>query len=406
MSETGVTGANKAKVYKLKMEGNKRAGKVIKLLNQKDRLITTILLGNNAVNICASALATSFFIGIYGHSAETIFYVTIVMTALVLIFAEILPKVYALKNSEKVALFTSPIIYFLLKLFFPLIYIAEKIVGFFMQLFRLEKDGLQGLANSVDIIRGAIEYHHEEGNVHKDDKDMLGSILDLEHTDVADIMQHRKDIETIDISLSPQEVINKLLNSQYSRIPVFSGTPENITGILYTKTVMRALMQDAKGNPDNLDINQLLVEPWFVPESTTLKEQLVAFKEKHQHFALVVDEYGSLEGLITLEDILEEIVGNIEDEYDIEYHLIQDNFDGSYIIDGAMPLRDLNRQMAWDLPLEGATTIAGLIIQESQTIPSKGQIFNFYGFRFEILRRKGNQISKVKITRDEQQEEE
>lgn len=399
LSETGITGANRGKIYKRKLEGSKRAGKVISVLERKDRLITTILLGNTAVNIGASALATAFLINEFGDAPEIIFYATVIMTMLILIFSEVLPKVYALKNSEKVALFSAPFISLLVKIFYPITFIVEIIVKFFLRIFGLEKHGIEGIVRGLDALRGAIELYHEEGQVVKEDKDMLGGVIDLDQTEINEIMQHRKDMEAIDINEGSQQILQLVLKSKYSRIPVYSGSPENIIGILHSKTLMSELVEKAGGDVVKLDIKSLLVEPWFVPDSTTLKEQLVAFREKRQHFALVVDEYGSLMGMITLEDILEEIVGNIDDEYDTDYNLIEDNGDGSFTIDGTIPVRDLNREMNWNLPIDIANTIAGLIITKAEMIPLKGQTFNFYGFRFEILKKKRNQIFKVKVSK-------
>lgn len=399
LSETGITGASRSKIHQLKMEGNKRANKVAGLLEVKDRLITTILLGNNALNTAASALATAFCISVFGSSPEVLFYITVVMTLAILIFAEVLPKVFAIKNPEMVALFAAPIISFFVKVFYPIVFIVEIIVGFFLRIFGLENKGMKGVVRGLDALRGALELYHEEGEVIKEDKDMLGSILDLDNTEISEVMQHRKDMEAIDVEMPIGDIVTEVLKSQYSRMPVYSESSDNIIGILHARTLLQNITEIGTSEIDKINIKSLLVEPWFVPESTTLKEQLIAFREKKQHFALVVDEYGSLLGMITLEDILEEIVGNIQDEYDIDYHLIEDNFDGSFNIDGMIPVRDLNREMHWNLPTGIANTVAGLIIAETQMIPAKGQIFSFYGFRFEVLKKKRNQITRIKISK-------
>jgi Mg2+/Co2+ transporter CorB len=397
-SETALTASSRAKIHKLKSEGDKRASRVAKLLKNKDRLISTILLGNNLVNIAASALATALAIEFFGD--EGIIYVTIILTLVVLIFAEVLPKTYAFNNAEKVALFVSAIFSLIIKILTPITFVVEGIVKFFIKLFRLDSsEGVANVMHGTEALKGAIELHHEEGDVIKDDKDMLGSILELSNTEVYHSMKHRKDMETIDLSLSSEEIFNKVVASSYTRIPVYDGDQDNIVGILHGKDLMRAFYNDAKGDATKLNIRDVIKEPWFVPDSTKLKDQLLAFKEKHNHFALVVDEYGSLQGLITLEDILEEIVGNIEDEYDIDFHVIEENIDGSYVIDASIPIRDLNREMDWDLPYDDANTIAGLIINTAEIIPQKGQIFNFHGFRFEIIQRKNNQITKVRINK-------
>jgi Mg2+/Co2+ transporter CorB len=399
LAETGITAASRGKIYKLKLEGSKRASQAISLLDRKDRLITTILLSNTAVNMAASALVTAFLIATFGDSPEVILYATVIMTLSILIFSEVLPKVFALKNPEKVALWTAPSIFLCMFVLYPIAYTVEKIVDIMLRVCGIEKHGMEGVVHGLDALRGALELYHEEGDVVKDDKDMLGSILDLDNTEVSSIMQHRKDMETLDIANNPAEILKEVLKSNYSRMPVYSESPENIIGILHAKMLLRKLAENDAGDISQVDIKSLLSEPWFVPDSTSLKEQLIAFREKKQHFALVVDEYGSLMGMITLEDILEEIVGNIDDEYDIDYNLIEDAGEGAFIIDGTIPVRDLNREMHWKLPTDIATTVAGLIISETEMIPLKGQVFNFHGFRFEILKKKRNQITKIKISK-------
>lgn len=396
-SETGLTSASRAKIHKLKMEGDKKAERMMKLLENKDKLITTILLGNTFVNIAASALVTKITLVSFGESEEALYIATIILTIIILVFAEVLPKTYSFKNSEKVALTVSPIFMVLVKILTPITYIVSIFVRFFARLLKLDKTDFSAMVNGLDVIRGAIEMHHEQGEVIKEDRDMLGGILDLEHIEVEEVMRHRKDMETIDINLDKKDFVERILNSPYSRIPVYEDNPDNIIGVIHAKALMRAINVKLKGDIEKLNIKQIMKEAWFVPDVTTLKDQLIAFREKQNHFALVVDEYGSLLGLITLEDILEEIVGNIEDETDIQYHTIEEKRDGKFTVQGSIPIRDLNREMNWNLPTDEANTIAGLIIHEAQMIPNVGQIFNFYGFRFKIRKKKKNQILKIEI---------
>jgi Mg2+/Co2+ transporter CorB len=395
-SETGLTGTDRAKIHKLKLEGDKKAQRVSKLLDDKDKLITTILLGNNLVNIAATSLATSLAISYYGD--EGVFLVTAILTLVVLIFAEVLPKTYAIKNSEKVALLVATPFILITKILTPFTWFVDTLVKFFTKIFGMKNDeAMEDIMHGTDALKGAIEMHHEEGSVIKDDRDMLGSILELSETEVHEVMKHRKDMETIDISMSNEEIVNMVLKSQYTRIALYENNQDNIIGTIHTKTLMRTLNIECGGDYSKLDVRAIMTDPWFVPATTSLKEQLINFKEKHSHFALVVDEYGSLLGLITLEDILEEIVGNIEDEYDIEYHLIEEKTDGSFIVDGSIPIRDLNREMDWNLPSDDANTIAGLLINDAEIIPSEGQAFNFYDMRIEVLEKENNQIKKLKI---------
>jgi Mg2+/Co2+ transporter CorB len=394
-SETALTGSSEAKIHKLKTEGSKRAEKVTRLIKDKN-LISSIMIANNAVNISASAIATALTIEHFGESS--LVYISIIMTFVIIIFGEILPKTYAFENPEKVSLAVAPIFIWIVKILKPINYFIGKIVNVLLLPLRLSKG--KGLTDfdAKEVIKGAIDFHHEEGEVVTEDKNMLGSILDLETTTVSEIMHHRKDMEIVSLSRTTDEIISKVLASAHTRIPVYKNTAENIVGILHSKTLARALY--AEGNDSSkVEIEKIITEPWFVPETTTLKDQLVNFRQKRNHFAIVVDEYGAIIGFITLEDLLEEIVGNIEDEHDVSQYNIEVTEDGSFIVDGAIPIRDINREMNLDLPNDEATTIAGLIILETELIPEVGQIFSIHGFRFEILKKKRNQITRVKISK-------
>jgi len=248
-----------------------------------------------------------------------------------------------------------------------------------------------------DELRVAIDQHHREGGVVKIDRDMLGGILDLKELEVSDIMVHRKNITMIDASLSNAEIIAQALASPYTRIPLWRDEPENIIGVLHAKDLLRALF-GANWQVPKVNILEIANSPWFVPDTTSLQDQLNAFLRRKVHFALVIDEYGALQGLITLEDILEEIVGEISDEHDVKRSGIRKQADGSVIVAGSLPIRDINRALEWNLPDDEATTIAGLVIHEARTIPNVGQTFTFYDFRFEVLRRNRNQVAVLRIT--------
>jgi magnesium and cobalt exporter, CNNM family len=393
-SETALTAASKAKLHKLEKNGATRAGLVTQLITDPERLIGAILLGNNLVNIAASVLTTTIFLALVGP--EGVFYATILMTALVVIFAEVLPKTYAIKDSERVAMRVAGTIRVVVYLFAPIVitvqWVVEKTLGI------ITSGGHEDdVLSPEEELRGTIDLQHSEGSVEKEHRDMLGGILDLTDLDVLEVMVHRKNIGMIDAGLPIGEVISQALASPHTRIPLFQEDPENIVGVLHAKDLLRALY-DKDGKSKDISILDVAIEPWFIPETTSLQEQLDAFLQKKMHFALIVDEYGALQGLITLEDILEEIVGEITDEHDIDHAGIRPQPNGSLHIDGSVSIRDLNRLMDWTLPDDEATTIAGLIIHEAQTIPDPGQAFNFYDFRFEILRRHRNQITALRIT--------
>ena len=394
-SETALTAASRARMHAMEQDGSKRAGLVSRLTDMPEQLIGAILLGNNLVNILASALATSVFLGMFGEAGVA--YATLTMTALVLVFGEVMPKTFAITNPDRAALAVAPIIRVVVALFGPITHAVQALVRFLFRIFGPGVEEDAAVLSAHEELRGAIELHHKEGGVVKHDRDMLGGVLDLADLEVEDVMIHRTDMTAINADDTPQQIIDQTLESPYTRLPLWRGEPENIIGVLHAKTLLKAL-RDADGEAAKLDVIALAVPPWFVPESTPLKRQLNNFLRRKAHFALVVDEYGEVQGLVTLEDILEEIVGDIADEHDIMEEGIRPQADGTVNVDGSVPVRDLNRLLDWDLPDEEATTIAGLVIHKAQTIPQAGQAFTFEGFRFEVTRRERNKITGLKIT--------
>ncbi len=394
-SETALTAASRARMHALELEGNQRARAVNHLLAAPERIIGTVLLGNNLVNILASALSTSLLIGLFGEVGVA--YATIVMTALVVIFAEVLPKTYALAFPDRISLSVAPIMRVLIVLLKPLTMAVEFIVRQVLKLTPSRVDDEANILAAHEEIRGTIELQTKEGAVARHDADMLGGVLDLRDLQVADIMVHRTKMETMNADDPPQDIVDELLKTQYTRVPIWKDEPENIVGVLHTKDLFSALGH-AGWDVTKLDIMSFAVEPWFVPDTTGLKDQLNQFLKRKAQMALVVDEYGEVQGLITLEDILEEIVGQIADEHDIHEAQIRPQPDGTVNVDGTVAIRDLNRQMDWNLPDEEATTVAGLVIHEAQTIPEPGQAFTFYGYRFEILRKTRNKITALRVS--------
>jgi Mg2+/Co2+ transporter CorB len=392
-SETALTATSKARLHRLEQNGAKRASLVARLISEPERLIGAILLGNNLVNISASALATTIFLSIAG--SQGVYYATILMTAVVVIFAEVLPKTFALRDPERTAMRVAPVIRLIVIVFAPVVIAVQWVVGRTLELLPQPTDET-GTLSPEDELRGTIDLQHSEGIVEKEHRDMLGSILDLTARDIQEVMVHRKNIRMIDADLPMNDIIGQVLASPHTRIPLFRDETENIVGVLHAKDMLRALY-NPDGDKKKVSILDICVEPWFVPETTSLQEQLDAFLHKRMHFALIVDEYGALQGLVTLEDILEEIVGEITDEHDIAHSGIRPQPNGTLHVDGNVSVRDLNRLMDWDLPDEEATTIAGLVIHEAQTIPEPGQAFNFHNFRFEILRKHRNQITALRI---------
>jgi magnesium and cobalt exporter, CNNM family len=392
-SETALTAASRPLMHQLEQTGDRRAGLVNRLHARTDRLLGTILIGNNAVNILASALATSVLITLFGEAG--VVYATLGITVLVLLFAEILPKTYAFQRANRVALLAAPAINVFVILFAPVTRAFEMVVRMILSLAGLPKVG-EGFGPSAEELRGAIDLHSGEGDV-RDERAMLHSILDLGEVTVEEVMTHRRNVAMIDADEPASAIVSQVLTSPYTRIPLWRGEPDNIVGVIHAKVLFRAV-QGHGGSLDGLDIQAMSAQPWFVPESRTLMDQLQAFRRRREHFALVVDEYGSLMGIVTLEDILEEIVGDITDEHDVAVPGVIRQPDGSFVVQGSVTIRDLNREFDWRLPDEEAVTIAGLVLHEARRIPDVGQAFMFHGFRFEILRRHRHQVTAIRIT--------
>jgi magnesium and cobalt exporter, CNNM family len=407
-SETALTAINRASMHTLAAKGSKGARVALKLTEDNERLIGSILLGNNLVNILAASLATSLFTAAFGDSGVA--WATLVMTFLVLVFAEVAPKTYAINFPERAAVRAAPVVQVIVRVFAPVVAVVRLLVRGGFSAVGIKTDPDAHVLAPVEQIKGTIALHHSEGGVDKDARDRLLASLDLRDREVAEVMRHRRDIASISADAPAAEIIEFCLGSPYTRTPLWRGEPENIIGVVHAKDLLRAEHQEmrkmAEGKTSakaravskrNIDVLSVAMKPWFVPDTRSLDDQLRAFLKRRQHFALVVDEYGTLQGLLTLEDILEEIVGEITDEHDIEDAGVIREPDGSVVVPGTMTIRDINRACDWDLPDEEATTVAGLMIHEAQTIPTEGQVFVFHGLRFEVLERTLHQITKLRM---------
>lgn len=394
-SETSLTATSASNMHKLSKEGNKRARLVEKLISDPERLIGAILLGNNLVNILASALATYFFIRFFGDVG--VVYATIVMTLIVLIFAEVMPKTYALANPERMALKVAPLINIIVLLFSPVVGLIQIIARQTLRLVGIKSEDNQKVLSPQDEIRGAIDFQAHEGKIVKEHKDMLAGLLDLDEISLEDVMVHRRSVEMINAQDDINSIFRQIVSSPYTRLPLWEENQDNIIGVVHAKDVLR-ITRKSGGKLNHKTLREIAISPWFVPETTSLREQLKKFLGRKSHFALVVDEYGAFMGVITLEDILEEIVGEITDEHDTQNSDVKILKSGAIITEGSTPIRDLNRQFNWNLSDEEAITIAGYIIDEAEIIPLPGQKFNIKNFKFEILKKSRNQITKIKIT--------
>ncbi|GGE03902.1 Mg2+ and Co2+ transporter CorB, contains DUF21, CBS pair, and CorC-HlyC domains [Gemmobacter megaterium] len=401
-SETALTAASRAKMKSQADKGDARAETAMKVTEDSERMIGAILLGNNVVNILSASLATALLTRVFGDSGVAL--ATLGMTLLVLIFGEVLPKTYAIANPETVALRVAPVIRALILIFAPLVTIVRTLVRGILRLFGVRTDPDSRILAIREEIMGAISLGHSEGAVEKEDRDRLLATLDLSDRTVEEVMKHRSEVEMINADDPPEKILAQLLASPHTRLPVYRGDTENILGVVHAKDLLREVGRIITPEGDDaltltdLDVLKVARKPYFVPETTDLDDQMRQFLKRRTHFALVVDEYGALRGLITLEDIIEEIVGDITDEFDVTRdHTFKATEAGDYIVDGAMTIRDLNRALDWSLPDAEANTVAGLVIHEAQTIPAEGQVFSFHGFRFEVLTRRENRITRLKV---------
>ncbi|TAL40088.1 MAG: HlyC/CorC family transporter [Alphaproteobacteria bacterium] len=398
-AETALTGASRARMTALVNDGSSRAKLVLALREKKEQLIGTLLLGNSFMNIFASALATSVLVQIFGEKGVVI--ATLGVTVIVFVFAEVLPKTYALLHADRMALFISYPVRIFIMLFSPVTVAVGKAVELIFRVFSVDTRGYSATAHEEEL-RGAIELFKGAEQVQgqgegQETGAMLRSIMDLANVSVEKVMVHRRNVNMINIDTPVAQIVNEVLHSAYTRIPVWKDSQDNIIGVVHTKLLLQELSQ-CNGDVTRVDVTNAMMEPWFIPESTTLFDQLQAFRRRREHLAMVVDEYGALTGMITMEDVLEEIVGQIDDEHDVTVPGVRAQTDGTFIVDGKVTLRDLKRDLNWKLPDDDYATVAGLLLFESQRIPSVGQVFNFYDFRFEILKKQRNQITLVRVT--------
>jgi Mg2+/Co2+ transporter CorB len=393
-SETALSAASRAAMMRLEKQGNRDAGIVNRLMATRDRLLGVILFANNFTNIAASTMATGLMLVHFGGAG--VIYATFVMTLLIFILAEVLPKTAAFNTPDRIALVVAQPIERTVRLLSPLLRGVEWLVRWILRGLGMPIGKIQSILSPDEELRGAVDLMHHAGVVEKHDRDMMGGLLDLRALTVSDVMVHRTKMVMLDADEPPRELVDAVIAAGVTRFPLWRNSPDNVIGVLNAKEVWRAL-QAARGDIDQIDIVGLAKPPWFVPDTTPVAEQLKAFRHRKTPFALVVDEYGELEGLVTLEDIVEEIVGDITDEHDIAVPGVRPLPDGSVNVDGSVPIRDLNRVMDWSIPDDEATTIAGIVIHEARSIPEPGQSFTFHGFRFQVLRKTRNRITALRV---------
>lgn len=399
-AETALTGASRPRMHALAQDGDHRAAIVRHLQEERDRTIGALLLGNNLANIGASALATGVLVTLFG--AAGVAYATIAMTVLVLVFSEVMPKIYAINHADAVALRFARATLLVVAILNPVASVVRLIVRGVLKVFGASLPQDQRLGTTEEELRGVIDLHAGPEPDIRHERAMLLGVLDLDQVTVEKVMTHRSSLATVDADEPAKAIIDQVLASGFTHVPLTRGGPDNVIGVIDTARLVRAVIA-AGPEAEKLDVVAMAQKPWYVPESTTLFDQLQTFRQRGGGLALVVDEYGALMGAVTIQDIMAEIVGDIAAKSapavpGTPLAGVAAQPDGGYVVDGAVSIRDLNREFDWALPDQHAATIAGLVLHEARMIPSVGQVFEFHGFRFEILRRQRNQVTSLRVT--------
>ncbi|MGB1229992.1 MAG: HlyC/CorC family transporter [Holosporaceae bacterium] len=391
-SETALTSASPIRLHHFHKQGFKHAKLVLELQKNMSQIIATILLANTVVLTSLTAICTNFFTASFGETG--VLYAAVLLSALITIYLEVLPKALTYTRAERAAMFVAPTVRLLQKSCFPLTRLIDVIAHMSLRLVGMSSDKGVAKISTLDELKGAIDLHIQ-AHAAAPERIMLKNILDLTSITVEEVMVHRHHMFALDCTLKSADLVKQVLNSPFTRIPLWKNVPENIVGLLHIKTLFCAL---EKRKPDEIDITKVQTEPWFIPASTTLIAQLQAFRKRREHFAFVVDEYGALIGIVTLEDILEEIVGDIKDEYDEPLTGITLLGDNRFLVEGTVSLRDLNREHALELPENGATTLAGLLLDVAGYIPKEKQVFKAHGLKIKVIKRHRNQIKLLEVS--------
>jgi CBS domain containing-hemolysin-like protein len=337
-------------------------------------------------------------LGMPEQAVEVIAFVVgfLVFSSFHIVFGEQVPKTLAIREPEPLALWIAYPLRVIYLLFYPLNRGLNAAAGGVLRAFGVREGPRQEILTDTELA-GLVEVSAEHGEVEEKQAEYISNLFRFGELSVGDVMVHRTSMYSVDADEEPAKVVDAVISGPYTRVPLWEKNPENIIGTVHTKDALRAV-KTAGGDPAKVKIRAIAAKPWFVPDSTSLTDQLNAFLKRKAHIAFVVDEYGEVQGLLTLEDILEEIVGDIADEHEVTVQGVRPQPDGSFNVDGSVPIRDLNRATGWDLPDEEANTIAGLVIHEAGIIPEPGQAFTFHGFRFQVLRKSRNRVTALRIT--------
>lgn len=387
-SETALLALDKLRVRFLQQKQRPGADKLAALLDNPDRLLSGILVGNNLVNIAASVIATGLCVSYFGEGGELL--TVLILTPILLIFSEVCPKTYAAQYPEKMSFLVLNPIRFVVWSLAPVIFVVSSISRLMTSFIR-RKDA-ETLSVSEDEIKAMIEVGEESGVVAAEQRQMLNGIFDLSETRVRDIMIPRTEVTGVDVSANFQEVLAIVRQTRHSRFPVFSEDLDTIIGVIHSKDILGYM-----GQTEQFSLKELCRKPYYVPESKRIGVLLQSFRKRREHLAIVVDEYGGMEGIVTLEDVVEEIVGDIHDEYDIEELDFRKLGEGHYLIDAAMPLREVNRRFELNLPEEHVTTLAGHLLQMLGKIPTEGDCCEEENLLFRVRRMDDRRIEEIEM---------
>ncbi|GBE07369.1 MAG TPA: HlyC/CorC family transporter [Gammaproteobacteria bacterium] len=388
-SETAMMALNRYRLKNLADKGHRSAKLASRLLDQPDRLLGVILLGNNLVNLSAASISTIAALRLYGETAIAVF--TFILTLIVLVFAEVAPKTLAMRHPEKIAFPASYVLIVLLWVLYPIVWIINIVANRFLRLFNIKPQHNRDALNK-DELRTVVS--QAESLIPKSHHDMLMSILDLERITVEDIMVPRSAIEGIDLDDEWEEILEQLATSHHTRLPVFKGSLDNVVGVLHLRRVIHAVQAN---DLDREKLVELLRPAYFVPEDTPVMQQLLIMQKERRRLGLAVDEYGDLQGMITMDEILEEIIGEFNTQVPGDLQDVHKQSDGSYMVNGMASIRDLNRNLGWQLPVNGPKTLNGLILEKLEDIPQTGTTMLIDNYPVEVVQTKGAAVRMVRI---------
>ena len=394
LAETAFVSVPEEKIFKMSQDGDKRAKMTLNLLSNKDKIISIALLCDNISNIAASSISAVFFADLFGEYDEIgILLSTIIMTILVFVFGEVLPKMIAMRQATRVALSITPLFICLSRILLPVLWIINKLTGSIVKFFHIKNEADSEDANNS--ILGAVEMYHKKGTLERDEKNMLSGVLQLDNIDMKDIMTHRSEMFAIDINEDIDAIIKKIIDNHYTKIPFYDKSDDNILGVLYNVDFLKTLYSNKNINKE--DIKKILKEPWYLPGDASVGGHLREFKEKGNVLAFIVDEFGGTMGIVSLEDVLEQIVGEINSDNGNLPFECKKNSDGSYVVDGDAPINELNDIVGSNFVDSEVSTIGGFLINKINRLPAVGEEFDIGEYTIKVVETNATRILRLNI---------